>query len=92
MDVRQLLDLKGRAALVTGGYGIYGAPISEALAEAGAHVDVNSSGEAGEDRRVHRGLVEQSALAGRRGGSDADGGRRRHTVTIRSPPAAPSPQ
>ena len=42
MDVRQLLDLKGRAALVTGGYGIYGAPISEALAEAGAHVVIAS--------------------------------------------------
>jgi NAD(P)-dependent dehydrogenase (short-subunit alcohol dehydrogenase family) len=32
------MDLSGRVALVTGGYGIYGAPISEALAEAGAHV------------------------------------------------------
>src|SRR5262245_6014544 len=42
MDVRELLDLKGRAALVTGGYGIYGAPISEALAEAGAHVIIAS--------------------------------------------------
>ena len=29
----KLMDLSGRAALVTGGYGIYGAPISEALAE-----------------------------------------------------------
>jgi NAD(P)-dependent dehydrogenase (short-subunit alcohol dehydrogenase family) len=36
------LDLSGRAALVTGGYGIYGAPISEALAEAGAHVVIAS--------------------------------------------------
>ena len=42
MDIRQLLDLKGRVALVTGGYGIYGAPISEALAEAGAHVVIAS--------------------------------------------------
>lgn len=42
MDVRELLNLNGRAALVTGGYGIYGAPISEALAEAGAHVIVAS--------------------------------------------------
>jgi NAD(P)-dependent dehydrogenase (short-subunit alcohol dehydrogenase family) len=42
VDVRQMLDLTGRVALVTGGYGIYGAPISEALAEAGAHVVVAS--------------------------------------------------
>src|SRR5438874_2411473 len=36
------MDLSGRVALVTGGYGIYGAPISEALAEAGAHVVIAS--------------------------------------------------
>ncbi|MEO7650199.1 MAG: SDR family oxidoreductase [Bryobacteraceae bacterium] len=42
MDVRQLMDLTGRVALVTGGYGIYGAPISEALAEAGAQVVIAS--------------------------------------------------
>lgn len=32
------MDLTGKVALVTGGYGLYGAPISEALAEAGALV------------------------------------------------------
>ena len=42
MDVRKLMDLTGRVAVVTGGYGIYGAPISEALAEAGAHVVIAS--------------------------------------------------
>jgi NAD(P)-dependent dehydrogenase (short-subunit alcohol dehydrogenase family) len=42
MNVKDLLDLSGRVAVVTGGYGIYGAPISEALAEAGAHVVVAS--------------------------------------------------
>src|SRR5437588_10807645 len=42
LDVRKLMDLSGRAGLVTGGYGIYGAPISEALAEAGAHVVIAS--------------------------------------------------
>ena len=34
MDVRKLFDLTGRVALVTGGTGLYGTPISEALAEA----------------------------------------------------------
>jgi NAD(P)-dependent dehydrogenase (short-subunit alcohol dehydrogenase family) len=42
MDVRQLLHLKGRVALVSGGYGIFEAPTSEALAEAGAHVVIAS--------------------------------------------------
>ena len=42
MDVRALLDLTGRVAIVTGGTGLYGTPISEALAEAGAHVIIAS--------------------------------------------------
>jgi NAD(P)-dependent dehydrogenase (short-subunit alcohol dehydrogenase family) len=42
MHVRQLLDLTGRVAIVTGGTGLYGTPISEALAEAGAHVIIAS--------------------------------------------------
>ena len=42
MHIKELMDLSGRIAVVTGGYGIYGAPISEALAEAGAHVVIAS--------------------------------------------------
>lgn len=42
MHIQELMDLKGRVAVVTGGYGIYGLPISEALAEAGAHVVIAS--------------------------------------------------
>jgi NAD(P)-dependent dehydrogenase (short-subunit alcohol dehydrogenase family) len=38
IDVRKMFDLTGHVALVTGGAGLYGTPISEALAEAGAHV------------------------------------------------------
>lgn len=38
----KLFDLSGRIALVTGGGGLYGRPISTALAEAGAHVVVAS--------------------------------------------------
>jgi len=42
MHIKELMDLSGRVAVVTGGYGIYGAPISEGLAEAGAHVVIAS--------------------------------------------------
>lgn len=42
MHTKQLFDLNGKVAVVTGGTGIYGTPISEALAEAGAHVIIAS--------------------------------------------------
>ena len=42
MDVRELLRLDGKVAIVTGGYGYYGASISAGLAEMGAHVVVAS--------------------------------------------------
>jgi len=42
MDIKTLFDLSGRVAIVTGGTGLYGTPISEALAEAGAHVIIAS--------------------------------------------------
>jgi NAD(P)-dependent dehydrogenase (short-subunit alcohol dehydrogenase family) len=42
MNVRDMFDLNGKTALVTGGTGLYGMPISEALAEAGAHVVIAS--------------------------------------------------
>lgn len=42
MNVRRMFDLTGKVAIVTGGTGLYGTPISEALAEAGAHVIIAS--------------------------------------------------
>ena len=42
MDVHELFNLTHRTALVTGGAGIYGGPICEALGEAGAHVIIAS--------------------------------------------------
>ena len=38
MNVMDLLSLKGKTAVVTGGYGLYGSQITTALAEAGATV------------------------------------------------------
>ena len=38
MHVMDMLSLKGKVALVTGGSGKYGKPMVEALAEAGATV------------------------------------------------------
>jgi NAD(P)-dependent dehydrogenase (short-subunit alcohol dehydrogenase family) len=42
MHIKDLFDLSGRVAIVTGGTGLYGTPLSEALAEAGAHVVIAS--------------------------------------------------
>jgi NAD(P)-dependent dehydrogenase (short-subunit alcohol dehydrogenase family) len=49
MKTRELFDLTGKIAVVTGGKGHYGAPISEGLAEAGAHVIIASRDKAGCD-------------------------------------------
>jgi NAD(P)-dependent dehydrogenase (short-subunit alcohol dehydrogenase family) len=49
VKTRELFDLSGKVALVTGGRGFYGAPISEGLCEAGAHVIIASRDKAGCD-------------------------------------------
>jgi NAD(P)-dependent dehydrogenase (short-subunit alcohol dehydrogenase family) len=54
LNVRDMFDLSDTIALVTGGAGIFGLPISEALAEAGAHVVIAS-------RNLH--ACEQAAAA-----------------------------
>ncbi len=45
MDVKKLFDLTGKVALVAGGAGKYGQPITEGLAEAGATVIIASRNE-----------------------------------------------
>lgn len=42
MKTQELFDLSGTVALVTGGGGMFGTPVAEALAEAGAHVVIAS--------------------------------------------------
>lgn len=42
MNALEMFDLTGKVAIVTGGTGIYGTPISEGLAEAGAKVIIAS--------------------------------------------------
>lgn len=49
MNVKELLDLKGRVILVTGGAGNYGKCIAEGLAEAGATVIIASRNKANID-------------------------------------------
>lgn len=45
MNVTELYNLAGKTAIVTGGTGLFGKPISFALAEAGAHVIIASRNE-----------------------------------------------
>jgi len=61
MDARELFDLHGKAAIVTGGYGLYGAAISEALAEMGAHVIIASRD--GQKCREFAGVITSRGLS-----------------------------
>ncbi len=75
--VQQLYDISGKIALVTGGYGLYGRWMSQAIAEAGAHVivasrnlerckqyaaELESAGHSASGAQLDQG-VEQSILA-----------------------------
>jgi NAD(P)-dependent dehydrogenase (short-subunit alcohol dehydrogenase family) len=62
VNVRELFDLTNRTALVTGGAGIYGSPICEALAEAGAHVIIASRNQAQCQSRAE-GLLQRGLKA-----------------------------
>jgi NAD(P)-dependent dehydrogenase (short-subunit alcohol dehydrogenase family) len=62
VNVRDLFDLTHRTALVTGGAGIYGGPICEALAEAGAHVIIASRNHAQCQSRAEE-LLQRGLLA-----------------------------
>jgi NAD(P)-dependent dehydrogenase (short-subunit alcohol dehydrogenase family) len=59
------MDLTGCVAVVTGGHGLYGEPISEALAEAGAHVVIAARSVAACEEQAgklrERGLAASSA-------------------------------
>lgn len=61
MHVQKLLDLSGKVAIVTGGCGLYGAAISEGLAEAGATVVVASRN--GENCRRYAEELRQRGLS-----------------------------
>jgi NAD(P)-dependent dehydrogenase (short-subunit alcohol dehydrogenase family) len=47
MNAHEMFDLTGKTAIVTGGTGLYGTPISEGLAEAGAVAIIASAMEKG---------------------------------------------
>lgn len=64
MNAHELFFLTGKTAIITGGTGLYGSPISEGLAEAGATVIIASRNEA---------RCEEYALKLRKRGLDAVG-------------------